>query len=73
MGTHADLEQELGGPLAALDLLTEDEAADLLAMFGEAEQAETTALTESVDKVIGALPWPLRGPTKAIVFGNRFG
>lgn len=73
MGTRAELERELGGPLTAIDLLSDAEAAELLAMYRDAQRIETATLTESVDGVIGALPWPLRTAAKKIMFGNRLG
>ncbi|MFI1916507.1 hypothetical protein [Nocardia sp. NPDC020380] len=73
MGARAELEQALGGPVAALDLLTDQETADLLGMFRDAQQAETTAMVEAVDKTVGALPWPLRTAAKKIMFGNKLG
>ncbi|MEV0297427.1 hypothetical protein [Nocardia sp. NPDC050710] len=73
MSARAELERELGGPLAALDLLSEQETSELLAMFRDAQRVETAMLTESVDGLVGALPWPLRTAAKKIMFGNRLG
>jgi hypothetical protein len=70
MTVRTDLEQELSGPLAAIDLLSDQEAADLLMLFRAARQWERTALVESIDGMIGALPRPLRATTKKIVFGS---
>ncbi len=73
MSARADLEQELRGPLAAADELTEHETNDLLALFHSAREHEAAALGEAVDAMIGALPRPLRGVTKKIMFGDRLG
>ena len=71
MTARTDLERELHGPLAALALITEPEAAELLAMFHAAKQLETAALTEAIDEMVGALPRPFRAVTKRIMFGSR--
>ncbi|WP_067821445.1 hypothetical protein [Nocardia inohanensis] len=73
MGSRAELEQELGGPLAALELLTEAETADLLDIFKQAQRTEAAAMVEAVDKTVGALPWPLSTAAKKIMFGNKLG
>ncbi|MEC3956340.1 hypothetical protein VMT65_25100 [Nocardia sp. CDC153] len=73
MGARADLERELGGPVAALDLLSEAETADLLDIFQQARRTENAAMVEAVDKTVGALPWPLRTAAKKIMFGNKLG
>ncbi|MFX0581236.1 hypothetical protein [Nocardia nepalensis] len=73
MTARTDLEHELRGPLAATSFLTEQEAADLLAMFRAAKQLETAALIEAVDEMVGALPRPFRAVTKKIMFGSRLG
>ncbi|WP_431965612.1 hypothetical protein [Nocardia sp. bgisy134] len=73
MTARADLERELGGPLAALDLLTDQEIGDLAAAVDAALRTETATLADSVDAIVGALPWPLRTAAKKIMFGNRLG
>ncbi|MTE16897.1 hypothetical protein [Nocardia aurantiaca] len=73
MGARAELERELGGPLAALDLLNEAEIADLLTVFQQARRTENIAMVEAVDKTVSALPWPLRTAAKKIMFGNTLG
>ncbi|MVU82446.1 hypothetical protein GPX89_35095 [Nocardia sp. ET3-3] len=73
MDARAELERELGGPLASLDLLTDAETADLLGLFQQAQQTENLAMVEAVDKTVGALPWPLRTAAKKIMFGNALG
>ncbi len=70
MTARADLDNELGGPLPAVDLLTDQEHADLLILFREARRQETEGLVQSVNAMISALPRPLRAPTKKIMFGN---
>ncbi|MFD0361401.1 hypothetical protein ACFQZZ_08070 [Nocardia sp. GCM10030253] len=71
MNVRTELEHELRGPLSTLDLLSDQEAADLLMLFRGARQRETDALSESIDMVVGSLPRPLRGPAKRIMFGDR--
>ncbi|TQM33011.1 hypothetical protein [Nocardia bhagyanarayanae] len=73
MTARAHLERELGGPIAALDLLSEQEIDELAATVDAALRTETATLADSVDAVIGALPWPLRTAAKKIMFGNRLG
>ncbi|WP_433761897.1 hypothetical protein [Nocardia sp. CA-135398] len=73
MTARADLELELGGPVAALDQLSEAESAELLTMFRDARRAETDGLAEAVDVLVGALPWPLSTAAKKVMFGNRLG
>ncbi|MET8876686.1 hypothetical protein [Nocardia sp. NPDC004604] len=73
MTARADLELQLGGPVAALDQLSDAEAAELLIMFRAARKAETAGLAAVVDRLVGALPWPLRTAAKKIMFGNRLG
>ncbi|MBF6329981.1 hypothetical protein [Nocardia transvalensis] len=71
MTARSELEQELHGPLAASDQLTEQEIADLLMLFRAARREEAQALDRSIDAMIGALPRPLRAVTKKIMFGDR--
>ncbi|MEU2255330.1 hypothetical protein [Nocardia xishanensis] len=73
MTVRADLERALGGPSAALDLLTDREIDELAAMVDAALRTETATLADSVDAVVSALPWPLRTAAKKIMFGNRLG
>ncbi|MBF6148308.1 hypothetical protein A5780_08910 [Nocardia sp. 852002-20019_SCH5090214] len=70
MTARRDLDHELGGPIAATDLLTDHECADLLSLFTQARREEAQALSQSVDSMISALPRPLRAPAKKIMFGN---
>ncbi|MFC9897930.1 hypothetical protein ACFVMC_29925 [Nocardia sp. NPDC127579] len=73
MTARAELERELGGPIEALDLLSDAEIRELLMTFRTARRIESDMLGESVDSVVGTLPWPLRRPAKKIMFGNRLG
>jgi hypothetical protein len=73
MTVRTDLEQELSGPLSAIDVLSDQEAADLLMLFRAARQWERTALVESIDGMIAALPRPLRATTRKIMFGSTLG
>ncbi|WP_024803917.1 hypothetical protein [Nocardia sp. BMG51109] len=70
MTARTDLENELRGPTAALDPLSDGEIADLLGLFTAARQQERFALAEAIDGVVGALPKPLRGVTRKIMFGD---
>ncbi|MBL1076931.1 hypothetical protein JK358_21275 [Nocardia sp. 2] len=73
MSARSELERELGGPVAALEMLSESEIADLLQMFKDAQRTEAAAMVEAVDKTVGALPWPLSTAAKKIMFGNKLG
>ncbi|MFD0364848.1 hypothetical protein ACFQZZ_25705 [Nocardia sp. GCM10030253] len=73
MTSRTDLERQLGGPLPALDLISDQESTELLTMFLNAQRIETEGLMDSVNKVVGALPWPLRTAAKKIMFGNALG
>ncbi|WP_162958421.1 hypothetical protein [Nocardia yunnanensis] len=73
MSARAELEKQLGGPVPALEALSESETADLLALFEQARRSENAAMVEAVDKTVGALPWPLRTAAKKIMFGNKLG
>ena len=68
---RAELERELGIELAVLDKLDAEEIADLLTLFRAARAEEEAALEKAVDQTVGALPWPIRGPAKKIMFGGR--
>ncbi|MEU6562958.1 hypothetical protein [Nocardia nova] len=70
MTARDELENELGGPLAATDRLMATECADLLELFRQARQQEADGLVESVDAMVRELPRPLRAPTKRIMLGN---
>jgi hypothetical protein len=65
-----ELAQELNGPLAACDQLTDQEAADLLALFRSAQQAEAVALATAIDDMIGVLPRAFRTVARRIMFGD---
>ncbi|WP_228000989.1 hypothetical protein [Nocardia australiensis] len=71
MTARTDLEQELHGPLAACDQLSDHEAADLLMLFRAARAHEKTTLIGSIEQMTGALPRPLRAPTRKIMFGRH--
>ncbi|UFS98188.1 hypothetical protein [Nocardia huaxiensis] len=73
MSARSELERELGGPVAALEMMSEREIADLLGMFRDAQRTEAAAMVEAVDKTVGALPWPLSTAAKKIMFGNKLG
>ncbi|MCX4095017.1 hypothetical protein [Nocardia sp. alder85J] len=70
MTARRELEEALHGPVSALDFLTESESADLLRLFEGARRHEVTALSEAVDRMVHALPWPLGPTTKRIMFGH---
>ncbi len=63
-----ELERELGGELAVLELLTDSECAELLTMFKQARSDEKDALNNAIDSSLSALPWPIRVPAKKIMF-----
>jgi hypothetical protein len=67
-GARADLAQELNGPLAVCEALSEQEAADLLDLFRSARRTEAAALAGAIDGMIGVLPRPFRTVTKRIMF-----
>jgi hypothetical protein len=69
----ADLERELGVSVPAVELLSGDECAALLAMFQKARSDEKVALHKAIDDALGQLPWVMRGPAKKIMFGKRAG
>ena len=65
-----ELARELGGDLGGLDQLSEEHAADLLALFKAARVEERKDLDKSINDTLSALPWVLRGPAKKIMFGG---
>ncbi|MGF6886370.1 hypothetical protein ABIA39_004855 [Nocardia sp. GAS34] len=70
VNAKAELAQELNGPVAACDQLTDQEAADLLALFRSARQAEAVALATAIDDMIDVLPRPFRTVARRIMFGD---
>lgn len=70
MTARTDLENELHGPLAASERLSEQEVAELLMLFRSARQLERAGLAEAIDQMIAALPRIFRAPTKKIMFGD---
>lgn len=70
MTSRTDLVRELGGPLPALELLTDAEAAELLALFRAARARETAALHRSIEVTLDGLPRPLRALTRRVMFGG---
>ena len=64
------LRGEIGSDVPGLESLTEDEITSLLKIIRKAYQSERKALVASVDETISALPWPFRGPARAILFGG---
>ncbi|WP_019928064.1 hypothetical protein [Nocardia sp. BMG111209] len=70
MTARRELEAALHGPIPALDFLSEAETADLLRLFEGARAREVDALSEAVDRMVHALPWPLGPTTKRIMFGH---
>lgn len=73
MSARSDLAAELDSHVAALDVLSEQEAADLLGLFRNARRTETKALNAAIDDMVGVLPKPFRGVTKRIMFGDIAG
>lgn len=70
MSARTDLATELDGHVAALDMLSEQEAADLLGLLHNARRTETAALNSVIDDAVAMLPKPFRGVTKRIMFGD---
>ncbi|WP_043652373.1 hypothetical protein [Nocardia thailandica] len=70
MMSRPDLARELGGPLPALELLTDAEATELLALFRAARERETAALLRSIEVTLDGLPRPLRALTRRVMFGD---
>lgn len=66
-----DLERELGGEHSVLELLSEQECAEILTMFREARRVERETLETSIDAALSALPWPIRMPARKIMFGGK--
>ena len=64
----SELRAELGD-LDVLAELSEDEAADLLAMIRTARTTQNKALDDAVNEVLRYLPKLVRGPARKIVFG----
>jgi hypothetical protein len=73
MSARTDLATELNGHVVAVDLLSEQEAADLLNLFDNARRTEVAALSAAIDGMIGVLPKPFRAVTKRIMFGDITG
>lgn len=64
-----DLRAELGSDLAVLDLLTEEESADLHQLIQQARQGQSQELSEALDEALGHLPRLIRGSARKILFG----
>jgi hypothetical protein len=64
------LEADLGAEVAALNELSEADAADLGQLVFEARKTERKLLIKSINETIAALPRIFRGPVRAIAFGG---
>jgi hypothetical protein len=73
MTAKTDLAEELNGPVAAAELLSEQETADLLGLFRTARRSEITAVATAIDGMVAGLPRPFRAITKRIMFGDLTG
>ena len=73
MTARTDLEAQLHGPVPALNQLSDAEAADVLGLVDAARRQERSALSQAIDGMVEALPKPLRGVTKKIMFGDAAG
>ncbi len=71
MTARSEFERELHGPVAAFDLLTETEIAELLTLFRTVQEQERTGLAEALDRIGHAVPRPLRGIGRRIMFGDN--
>jgi len=71
MSAKADLEEELGGDLPVLELVSEQDCEELLTMFRAARELEKQTLDESIDATLGALPRLFRGAARKIMFGGN--
>lgn len=65
----SSLRDELGGDLAALDLLTEQESADILELLQEARRGQKKSLDAALDEALGHLPRLIRGSARKMLFG----
>lgn len=65
---RAQLREDLGPELDVLDLMSDDECAELLELFHDARKFERAELQRSIDEALKALPWLLRAPAKLIMF-----
>jgi hypothetical protein len=63
------LREQLGPDLAVLDLLTEQESAELQVLIDDARATQRKALDASISEVLGRLPRLARGPARKIMFG----
>ena len=66
--SNAELREELGD-LDVLDDLSDDEAAELLAMIRDTRRAQNKALDAAINEVLRYLPRLIRGTARKIVFG----
>ncbi|WP_157101866.1 hypothetical protein [Nocardia caishijiensis] len=71
MDHRGELAREVGGMVPAFDLLTDAEAAELLRLFRGARENEHRALHRAIDAALSAMPAPLRGASRRIIFGER--
>lgn len=71
MGSRSDLESHLGGPLPALDGVSDAVCTELRDLFLAARALEQQTLDESIDAALGALPRLLRGPARTVMFGGK--
>ncbi|GGK48054.1 hypothetical protein [Nocardia camponoti] len=69
MEYRRELARETGGSIYAFELLTEAEAAQLVAMFRTARQNEKDGLASAITAAITAMPAPLRRITRRLLFG----
>lgn len=64
------LRTQFGGSLPdALDLLSDDELADLGAALADAEREQAGELDRAIDHTLRFLPWPLNGIVRKILLG----
>lgn len=66
--SRAELKAALGGDLAVIDELTDDEAAELLELYAAAREDAMADLVASLDESLTLVPRLVRGPVRAILF-----
>ncbi|HET7689627.1 MAG TPA: hypothetical protein VFK41_04575 [Nocardioidaceae bacterium] len=68
MSDKQALSDQLSG-CAVVQQLTEDEAAELLAMVKAVRRSRLKAMFSSIEEALGHLPRVLRGPARKILLG----
>jgi hypothetical protein len=66
----AALRSQLGEDLEFLDLLSDEECAQLVALLSDARRSQRAALDASITKVLNHFPMLIRVPARKILFGK---